>query len=289
MAEVRTVRLSAYAGSGDGWGGSLPLQDDAGDRLVDLTNLQFVTPTFLLRLRTFIDWHRLYGRAVRVVLPKDQNVARYIARMHVHSELPPQTFGALPVVRERDRRDVLIPLTRLSELREVDRMHEAVAELIFNHVDHDIASVADAFALGMSELAQNGVEHGRASPTGCYVAAQRYRKPTSRLVLAIADLGVGIPEHLRQRYPDIKEDHAVIDLATRERSTGTGRADRGFGFSQTIEEIQAAHVSSASILVRSGHGRLAIRFRDGGVTRRSEVTPYKRGTWVTVELGPTAS
>src|SRR4051812_2626908 len=129
MAEKR-VSVPPYAGSGDGWGGSLPLRHDYPTEIVlDLGGRLFVTPTFLLRVRTFVDWHTAEGRTVKVVTPKDVNVSRYLARMHIGEDLPAKTFDKLPAVREADRRDVLIPIKRLCKLPEVDELADAVSRL----------------------------------------------------------------------------------------------------------------------------------------------------------------
>lgn len=51
-----------------------------------------------------------------------------------------------------------------------------------------------------------------------------------RVVVAIADLGVGIPEHLRQQYPEWHDDAFAIGQALEYGVTGTGDPHRGTGF-----------------------------------------------------------
>lgn len=50
----------------------------------------------------------------------------------------------------------------------------------------------------MGELCDNARVHGR-NDLGVYVAADRVERPRRSFRLAIADLGIGIPEHIRRR------------------------------------------------------------------------------------------
>lgn len=211
--------------------------------------------------------------------------------MRIAEDLPDFVFPDLPAVRESDRGDVLIPITNLGLLSEVDQLADGVSRLVVNHVSDDVASVADAFNYAVSELAQNGVEHGK-SRSGCYIAAQRYRAGTAgaELVLSIADLGIGIPAHLRRRYGnDVGGDADAMLRATEERVSGTGNSDRGFGLPTLIEEAQAARMSHARLILRSGGATVTTVVRPDRVLKSSRDTTNKKGTWATFVLGAVAA
>lgn len=98
-----------------------------------------------------------------------------------------------------------------------------LGELLAAHFAVGLARLGSAFVMATSELADNAVIHGR-NEVGAYVAAQRYK--TTRCVLSIGDLGVGIPEHLRRAYPHLTDDGlAIVGLETR----GAGRQGRASG------------------------------------------------------------
>lgn len=280
---MKGLRIAPSAGSGDGWGGNLPLSPEYPEQVeLDLRRLRFVVPTFLLRLRTFVDWHLAEGRAVRVRCPEDPDVNRYMARMRIDHDLPDGTFDSLLTVREHDQRDVLIPVNRLHEFRDVDQLVDSLSPIVDAHVAA-VKRLAQPFLLAVSELCGNAVEHGQGR-TGCYVAAQRYRTGPS-LQLAIADLGIGIPEHLRQRYPDLKDDGAAIMRATQEGVSGTGDQHRGYGFSQVIEEAAAADVPFGVLIIRSGRGLVQVSQRPKEWVTMALEAPYKRGSWISFEFG----
>jgi hypothetical protein len=96
----------------------------------------------------------------------------------------------------------------------------------------------------------NALDHGR-NPIGAWVAARRITEPRRQVSIAISDLGMGIPEHIRQRYPEWSDDGYAIAQATEEGITGTGK----------LQVVQN--------------------------TRKLEVIPaarYRRGTWITYDL-----
>jgi hypothetical protein len=161
---ARTIRLGAWDGARDGWRGALPLRDfDEQQLIVDATSLRFVTPTFLLRLRTFVEWHRLCGRAVLVRCPRNQHVANYLARMRIGTGLPDTLFEGLPSVREHDRRDVLIPVTQLHDPGDVDRFTETLYTLLHGEND-DVATLEEPISMAVSELCGNA--RARGEPAG---------------------------------------------------------------------------------------------------------------------------
>lgn len=202
--------------------------------------------------------------------------------MRVEEDLPSGVFDGLPTVHERDRKKVLIPVSRLHLLTEVDALTEDLSPLISAHLA-DVGLPSQPFLLAVSELAGNAVEHGQ-SKTGCYVAAQRYTSER-RLCMSIADLGIGVPEHVRQRYPEWTSDGQAIENATLESVSGTGNEHRGYGFSQVLEEVaESEGIARAEVLIRSGRGMHRVNVNGTAMRTRSEDAPYKRGTWISVDI-----
>jgi hypothetical protein len=282
--ELKNIVLGQWDGAGDGWQASLPLRAyDSTEIVVDAQGLRFATPTFLLRLRSFVEWHLGEGRTVRVLRPANANVANYMARMHLGDGLPDGMFD-LPEIRERDRSEVLIPVTRLLSAQDVDRFNEEVAPVIRAHAD-DVAVLEEAISMAIAELCGNGVEHG-ANSLGCYAAVQRY--PAKRkTVLAIGDLGCGIPANIRRCFPEIESDPAALEHALQEGVTTTGKTSRGQGFYWVMDAAQQSHIRSANLDVRAGRGHVSRTFAPGGpVAATTADAPNKRGTWATLELGP---
>jgi hypothetical protein len=275
------------AGAGDGWNARLPLQHWPEDAIeIDAEALRFAVPTFLLRLRTFIDWHRAHGREVVVLTPRKSGVRSYLARMRMDRGLAAGVFQGLPHVTEHDRREALIPVTRMHQPPDVDELTADLSHLLFAQLP-DMAVLADAIHMAVSELCGNAVEHGQ-NPHGCYVAAQRYERPKPRTVLAIGDLGIGLPDHVRQRNPSLTPDERAIEEATKAGVSGAPDAGthRGYGFHWVFEEARNTALRYAQLEIRSGRGQYVARLNAGGeLSGHSTVARHKRGTWITFELG----
>lgn len=284
-----TRSLGQWDGSKDGWQASLPLKHYEREVVVDAAALRFAVPTFLLRLRAFVEWHLMRGHSATVVAPANPRTALYMAQMGVADGLPADTFVGLPGVGEQDGSDVLIPITQLREFREVDELGERVYQLFMGHADDDVAVFASAMHMAVSELCANAVEHG-ANDLGCYVAAQRYDRPHRRTVLALGDLGVGIPKHMRRRFATLRGDRTALRQAVKEGVTATGREERGIGFTSVIEEAMASRMRYATLDIHSGEAQLQQVVLPGGrpLVKTSDA-PNKLGTWLTFEIGPSAS
>lgn len=287
QGKVRELRQ--WAGAKDGWGCNLSLRADEKNVVVDASALRFAMPTFLLRLRAFVEWHLSKGHSVRVIAPKSPAVARYLARMAIADGLPEGVFVDLPEVSSEGESDVLIPVCQLHQPSDVDELGEKLVPLFLGH-SNDVAVFANAMHMAASELCGNAVEHG-ANPLGCYVAAQRYERPTRRTVLSLGDLGVGILEHMRRRFPDLPGDRSALKEAIKHGVTGTGEQHRGNGFHWVMKAAQESLMREAKLDIRSGRGQLVQEAKpnQGEPTTTTRSAPNKLGTWITFEIGPLSS
>src|SRR4051794_17964153 len=116
--------LQQWAGAKDGWQCNLSLRADEKDVVVDTTALRFAVPTFLLRLRAFVEWHLERGPRVEVIAPRSPAVARYMARMGIAAGLPEGVFAGLPTAAWTGETDVLIPICQLHQPSDVDALGE---------------------------------------------------------------------------------------------------------------------------------------------------------------------
>lgn len=143
---------------------------------------------------------------------------------------------------------------------------------------------APAF-MAVSELANNAVEHGE-NRLGSYVSVRRVSdRDGKRVEVAVADLGMGIPEHIRQQHPELVDDGYAIARSTELLVSGTGKPHRGVGFDEVFESALTKALQEARIDILSAGGFYRVRLYDG--RRRPEVFPpanFRRGTWITCEF-----
>lgn len=116
--------LGQWDGARDGWGAKLPLKIDEEAVEIDASAVRFAVPTFLLRLRAFVEWHLEKGHSVRVKCPSNGRVAEYMRRSEIAKGLPEDVFLGLPDLPPAADSDVLIPIRKLREPADVDRLGE---------------------------------------------------------------------------------------------------------------------------------------------------------------------
>ncbi len=227
---------------------------------------------FAVRLRTFIDWHRTEGRQVHVVPPIEPGTRKCFSALAIDPELDGEPED-----------DAVVPVVRMREFHEVENVAERMQEMLEYQLP-DVSVLGQAAFMAVSELCNNAVDHGE-NALGAYAAVQRTTQPRRQVSIAISDLGMGIPEHIRQRYPEWSDDGWAIAYATEENVSGTGKAHRGIGYSAVLEAAltSSLHAARMDILSASGFCRLQLVQEK----RKVEVFPatrFRRGTWITYDL-----
>lgn len=118
-----------------------------------------------------------------------------------------------------------------------------------------------------------------------YAAVRRVAEPRRQVSIAIGDLGIGVPEHIRQKYPEWSDDGWAIAHATEDEVSGTGDPHRGIGFSAVLEAALTSSLHAAQMNILSASG--FCRVQTVQENRKVEVFPamrFRRGTWITYEL-----
>lgn len=179
--------------------------------------------------------------------------------------------------------DVIVPVTRMKEFGEVEEIAEKTREVLEYQLT-DVSPLGEATFMAVSELCNNAVDHGDNS-LGAYAAVRRVSNPRRQVSVAIGDIGIGVPEHIRQQYPEWSDDGWAIAHATSEGVSGTGDRHRGIGFSAVMEAAltRSLHAARMDILSASGFCRL----QSVQESPKVEVFPasrFRRGTWITYDL-----
>lgn len=123
------------------------------------------------------------------------------------------------------------------------------------------------------ELAMNAVQHSE-SPIGAYGLIQFYGFANSRrFVCVVADGGIGIRRSL-ERNPELRHrvpyDWVAVELATRERISGTLDPMRGIGLYGVAEDMRKP---GRNLIIHSGIGSLEISERIESRAVRTRLFP----------------
>lgn len=124
-----------------------------------------------------------------------------------------------------------------------------------------------------SELAMNAAQHSE-SEIGAFGCVQFYEfGGGSRFTCTVADGGIGVfeslcrNEALRSR---VSYDWDALELAVRERVSGTGDPHRGIGLYGVSEDVRRPH---CRLLLHSGIGSLEIKEDLESAARRTRLFP----------------
>jgi hypothetical protein len=228
---------------------------------------------FAIRLRVFIDWHREREREVVVIPPDDTTTARIFRSLSIDSS---EDLGEAAG-------DTILPVTALDGADVVEDVAGRTREILEYQLP-DVSPLGEAAFMAVAELCDNALDHGR-NAMGAFVAASRFTEPRRQVSIAIGDLGIGIPEHIRQRYPEWSDDGYAIAHATQLHVTGTGNPHRGIGFSEVFDAALTASLHGARMEIHSANG--FFRLQVAQEQHKPEVFPsasFRRGTWISYDL-----
>jgi len=282
MAEW-SKKIRRTGGAEGGWREDFPLNREMPEELiVDCEALEPpVYSLFWLRLRTFLDWHHAQGRSLSVIPPANDQARESFDQMQVvdtsyvelRGDEKPSTHTGIAI----------LPVTRIADYTTVETAAERAREIL-EYRYTDVSPLGQACYMALSELCANAIEHGR-NDLGAYVAIQRFSEPRPQVSIAISDLGIGIPEHIRQRYPEWFDDSFAIAHAMDPQISGTGHPHRGNGFPETFEAALVSSLSAARLDVHSASG--FVRTQIVQEKRKVDTFPaaaFKRGTWIAYDL-----
>jgi anti-sigma regulatory factor (Ser/Thr protein kinase) len=283
MSERRIVTL---AGSEPLLANPESLLADGSETVVtlDLSEVTFVCPLDLVAIAA---WSTSLpaGERGEVRIPTSPT-ASYLERMKLLEFLRVQGWRVPhpETVPWEDLPDRLLEVTTLDDPNAVEVLGDRLPKLWAGRTGDPKRSRALHFAFG--ELSDNATTHSGAAPI--IVAAQRYTGTTSphpaRLELAVADAGVGIPDHLRRNpeYMDLGDDAEAIAEALRPGVSGT-RDRRGYGFFDVLREM--SEVGEGELFVASGGAAMWVPFgAPGRRRRRTALGGIVRGSWLQVRL-----
>jgi hypothetical protein len=281
-----TIVLGPKAADDGGYRQNLPLERElSGAIAVDARAVRSCHPMFAVRLRLFIDWHRAAGHSVTVKPPTDGATSQLLADFGVAYGLEDDVIGLPEPLADRKTR--LLPIRQLNVYTDVEEVANEAVELLQQQAA-SLAHWGNATHMAIGELCDNALLHGR-NDLGAYIAADRIIEPQPQLRLAIADLGIGIPEHIRSQHPEWQDDTAAITRAIERGVSGTGDPNRGNGFSEVFNEALETDLvraqSAARIEIRSSKGQVAVTIAGG--TKTAEGAPAhnpRRGTWITYAI-----
>ena len=221
---------------------------------LDMRACQFVRPPAVLWCVVYSLLAVARGSACRLLVPENMGVCTYLkslglfhALQEAHVEVDDRGVPA-----QADPQ-IVLPLTGFREEAEVEALANQALDAL-THAGLGSANLHPLVSEVFAELALNAVQHSE-SEMGAFGFIQFYESQQGRrFVCAVADGGIGIRRSL-ERNPDLRDrirfDWVAIELALRERVSGTGLKTRGIGLYGVAEDMRKA---GRQLIMHSGLG-----------------------------------
>ncbi len=148
-------------------------------------------------------------------------------------------------------RQTTIPLMEIKLTNYIRWAQEKVIPWLDGRLDLRIEDQMPEFKTCLDEIFNNIEDHS-GMDNGCSFAQHFPTK--EKVVLSVSDFGVGIPYHVRGKYPDLSPKDAILVATEEGFSTKEQPAYRGSGLDTLIQNI-----------VGSNHGRVEIYSWNGEV------------------------
>jgi hypothetical protein len=250
-----------------------PRQPIGEDVIVDLRGCEFVRPAAVLWCLVVPLLAQASGSKAALWVPEHMGVCVYLKSLGLFREL---SSAGVEVddreVRQRTDPQIVLPLTGFSTEFEVEDVANRSLEALQTSglgASNLYPFVSEVFA----ELALNAVQHSE-SPINAFGFIQFFRfAEGERFVCGVADGGIGIRRSL-ERNPELVDrvpyDWVAIELALRERVSGTGDRTRGIGLYGIAEDMRRPR---HRLIVHSGMGSLQISEEIESQAKRATLFP----------------
>lgn len=221
---------------------------------LDLRGCDFVRPAAVLWCAIYQLLALARGSTCRLLVPENTGVAVYLKSVGVFRILQENGVEVDDRgIRERTDRQLILPLTRFSREGEVEDLANQALDAL-SEAGLGAANLYPLVSEVFAELALNAVQHSE-SGVGALGLIQFYKTQSARrFVCVVADGGIGIRRSL-ERNPELRDqvpyDWTAIELALRERVSGTGVDTRGIGLYGVAEDMRKA---GRQLILHSGIG-----------------------------------
>jgi len=232
---------------------------DAEQVDIDLRDCDFVRPPAAVWCVAFLALASRRGSRCRLLVPTNMGVCMFLKSLGLFDTL--REFDVEVDdrgIRVHDDAKTILPVTRFATSADAaDVTNRAFDNLRSAQVGAvNLTSVVTEL---FSELALNAVQHSESEvgAFGCIQFVEYQSGP--RFTCTVADGGIGVLRSLRQNASlrsRVTYDWDALELAVRERVSGTGDPHRGIGLFGVSEDVRQP---GRSLLLHSGLGSLEIK------------------------------
>lgn len=240
---------------------------------IDLRDCEFVTPSATLWCIVYAVLSVKRGATVRLLVPNSMGVCVYLKSLGLFDTLKGHGI-------EVDDRNIgsgaahktILPVTPFTSTAEAAQVTNRAFERL-QKTGVGAANLTSIVTELFSELALNAAQHSE-SEIGAFGCVQFYEfRSAPRFTCAVADGGIGVYASLcrnDKHRSRVSYDWDALELAVRERVSGTNDPHRGIGLYGVSEDVRRP---DRSLLLHSGLGSLEIKETMEISARRTRLFP----------------
>lgn len=242
---------------------------------VDLRECDFVRPAAALWCAVYLTLASKRGSACRLLVPRNMGVCGYLKALGLFDILKDCGVEVddrgVHLGRDTQKKTIL-PITRFETTQDASKLTNTAFARLQNS-DLGAANLTTVVTELFSEVAMNAAQHSE-SEVGAFGCVQFFDFESGpRFNCAVADGGIGVLKSLCRNDAHrsrLYYDWDALELATRERISGTGDPTRGIGLYGVSEDIRRPR---SSLLLHSGLGLLEITEELESSARRTRLFP----------------
>lgn len=225
--------------------------------ILDFTNLSFVSPIGAIALlQLFEEFNE--PEICQIKIPEsNRKVITYIERINFFNYCPEkllQEFEELHKISEisqrnrYDQKKALLEITKIANDDDIDVLYESTVNILKSHnmPSKQFSGIANI----LTELGANILDHSES--TG-YAAIQYYPKE-EKIMIGIADKGIGIVNSVRKTVKDENiSDLEIIEKAFSDGFTTSRDTERGLGLTE-VRDYSHKGVKKTNFKLRTHNG-----------------------------------
>lgn len=258
---------------------SLTFRDRQVD--IDMRSCEFIRPAAVLWCAVYPLVSAARGAQCRLLVPENLGVCVYLKSAGLFTVL--QQAG-IEVddrgIRHQDNPQLILPVRRFHREGEVEDIAEEALSAL-RKAGLGAANMYPVVSEAFAELALNVVQHAESEIGGLGFIQFYQFESGRRFVCTVADGGIGIRRSLERnsKLVDlVPYDWTAIELALKERVTGTGSPTRGIGLYGIAEDMRRA---GRQLIIHSGLGMVSV---SSGLEDQAQRTTLFPGTLAYVSI-----
>lgn len=216
----------------------------------DFSNLGFIRPAGIVFLTNMIHW--LEAEGCRVSLNKPQVRTQACAYLD-DSKFFEEHLG-VPIWEDSRVRSTTLPVQLIRHERIHQWLRGDLIPWLAGSLNVSSAALSD-LQVCISELFNNIKEHTRHDIGSIFV--QHYPNE-KRVIIVLADFGVGIPETVRRVEPSLEDAEAIIKATQEGFSSHSIATNQGYGLDILLKTVVERNQGWVTIYSRQGIVRFAM-------------------------------